>query len=119
MTGSYLTQDISVFDAPFFNLTKAEAAALDPQVRLLLESVFVALESAGLDTNMLSGRDDVGVFSAGSKSEYETRQFIDPYIASRYAATGSSMTMFANRVSYVWPIPDCPIGLWSALLDVS
>src|SRR4051794_37311830 len=71
--GSYLDRDVALFDAPFFNLSRAEATAIDPQQRLLLESVFVALESAGLDTNALAGRADVGVFAAGSKSDYETR----------------------------------------------
>jgi acyl transferase domain-containing protein len=34
-----------VFDAPFFNITPAEAEAMDPQHRLMLEVSYHALEN--------------------------------------------------------------------------
>lgn len=96
--GSYLRRDVGLFDAPFFEITKGEATAMDPQQRLLLESVHTALENAGQDIHALAG-SDVGVFAAGSKSDYATLTDLDPFTSSRYAATGGAMTMFANRVS--------------------
>ncbi|KAK4508479.1 hypothetical protein PRZ48_002218 [Zasmidium cellare] len=98
--GSYISRDVSSFDAPYFNLTEAEATAMDPQHRLLLETTVHALEDAGLDMHALSGRSDIGVFVASSNSEYETRLYQDSYTAGRYAAVGTASTMFANRISY-------------------
>ncbi|KAF2162370.1 hypothetical protein M409DRAFT_58464 [Zasmidium cellare ATCC 36951] len=98
--GSYISRDVSCFDAPYFHLTEAEATAMDPQHRLLLETTVHAIEDAGLDMNALSGRCDIGVFVASSNSEYETRLYQDPYTAGRYAAVGTASAMFANRISY-------------------
>jgi acyl transferase domain-containing protein len=43
--GHFLRTDIAAFDAPFFSITAAEAACMDPQQRGLLESVYRALEN--------------------------------------------------------------------------
>ena len=40
-------QDVDLFDAAHFRLSKAEATALDPQTRLLLEVAQDALLDAG------------------------------------------------------------------------
>jgi acyl transferase domain-containing protein len=44
----FLEGDISAFDAPFFSITGPEAAAMDPQSRLLLETSYRALENGTL-----------------------------------------------------------------------
>lgn len=66
----FLTEDLSLFDAPFFNMTPAEAAvssrlhqcitrtdvskALDPQQRLLLECCYEAFENGKFRTLNIS-----------------------------------------------------------------
>ena len=48
----FLREDITAFDAPFFSITPAEAACMDPQQRGLLETVYRALENGELYRHM-------------------------------------------------------------------
>ena len=43
--GYFLKQDISRFDAPFFQTTAKEAASMDPMKRLLLEVSYESIEN--------------------------------------------------------------------------
>ncbi|KAF4991292.1 hypothetical protein FDECE_14091, partial [Fusarium decemcellulare] len=102
--GSFLDQDVGVFDAPFFNISEAEAKSLDPQYRLLLETTFQALENSGTPLSAIAGRGDVGVFAAGSPADYLEHTRLDPLTASAYVGTSNEMTMFANRISYFFDL---------------
>ncbi|MFI9507302.1 amino acid adenylation domain-containing protein [Nocardia sp. NPDC052566] len=57
---------IEYFDADFFGYSPAEAAVIDPQQRLFLESAWQALENAGVDVN----RYRVGVYAGAAMSTY-------------------------------------------------
>ena len=50
-----LKEDTKLFDSQFFNIPLSEAEAIDPQQRLLMETVYESLESAGLSMGSLSG----------------------------------------------------------------
>ncbi|HEX6042106.1 type I polyketide synthase, partial [Longimicrobium sp.] len=88
------------FDAAFFGIAPREAARMDPQQRLLLEVAWEALEDAGLDPDRLAG-SPTGVFVGISTSDYGQRQFTDPALSDAYAGTGGSLSIAANRLSYV------------------
>lgn len=45
------------FDAQFFGISAVEANTVDPQMRLLLETVYEALEAAGIPMEDLRGSD--------------------------------------------------------------
>ena len=49
---------IDQFDAPFFGMSRREAELTDPQHRVLLETAWTALESAGYDPAAYDGRID-------------------------------------------------------------
>ncbi|MDR7327568.1 type I polyketide synthase [Catenuloplanes sp. NPDC020197] len=66
--GGFLT-DIDLFDAGFFGLTPREAIRLDPQQRLMLVTVWEALEDAGLPAASLRG-SRTSVYSACLSSDY-------------------------------------------------
>jgi acyl transferase domain-containing protein len=51
----FLDGDLAAWDAPFFNITAAEADAMDPGQRLTLEAAFRALENAGLPLDKVAG----------------------------------------------------------------
>ena len=50
-----LAEDPKLFDAQFFNIPTNEAEVLDPQQRLLMETVYEAIETAGISITSLSG----------------------------------------------------------------
>ncbi|MEV0174181.1 amino acid adenylation domain-containing protein [Streptomyces sp. NPDC050803] len=60
--------DPALFDAGYFGLTPAEAAATDPQQRFLLETTVHALHDAALDPGSFKGA--VGVFLGLNHSDY-------------------------------------------------
>lgn len=87
------------FDASFFGMNAMEASVLDPQIRLLLETTYEALESAGLSMKELEG-SDTAVYVGQMMADYETIMLRDPELMGRYHATGTSRAMTANRLSY-------------------
>lgn len=50
-----LAEDTKLFDTQFFNIPLSEAEAIDPQQRLLMETVYESLDTAGLSMESLSG----------------------------------------------------------------
>ncbi|CCH31885.1 non-ribosomal peptide synthetase [Saccharothrix espanaensis] len=95
--GGYL-RDVESFDSAVFGIAPAEAATLDPQLRLLLEVVWVCLEDAG-HTSASLGR--VGVF-VGLMWHDHRLVGNDRWRAegsARISGTGSEV---ANRVSHVF-----------------
>ena len=82
-----LDKNVAHFDAQFFNVNASEAAAMDPQQRVLLETVYEALESAGLTIEGLRG-SHTGVYVGLMFGDYETLQFRDLQSVPTYHAIG-------------------------------
>ncbi len=61
--------DIDLFDAGFFRISPVEVELLDPQQRMILETSWLALEDAGMDTVLLNG-SRTGVYTGISNDEY-------------------------------------------------
>jgi hybrid polyketide synthase/nonribosomal peptide synthetase ACE1 len=53
----FLDEDVRFFDAAFFNINAHEAESMDPQQRILLETVYEALEAGGHTLDALRGSD--------------------------------------------------------------
>ena len=99
----FLQDDISLFDAPFFNITAQEAIALDPQQRLLLECSYEAFENGGIPNQSIIGRN-VGVFIGSSTADYEHHCFKDIEASPMYQTVGCQPSILANRISYFFDL---------------
>ncbi|MBW5486295.1 beta-ketoacyl [acyl carrier protein] synthase domain-containing protein, partial [Streptomyces bambusae] len=91
--------DADVFDNDFFTVSPREAAAMDPQHRLLLQCAWRALEDAGRSPRALAG-SDTGVFVGMMGSEWGQLHLSDTARVTPQLGAGSSAGMAANRISY-------------------
>ncbi|WP_306192822.1 type I polyketide synthase [Streptomyces sp. MK5] len=95
--GGYL-DDIDLFDNDLFGIAPREAAAMDPQLRLLLQCAWRAMEDAGTGPRALGG-SRTGVFVGAMGNEWALRMgcfdAITPHLGS-----GTGHGMMANRISY-------------------
>jgi 3-oxoacyl-(acyl-carrier-protein) synthase len=90
---------VDCFDQRHFGIAPREAEAMDPMQRLFLQSVWSALEDAGINPRSLSGRR-VGVFAGVGNAEYTSLMREARCDNDAYRATGMALTLVANRVSY-------------------
>lgn len=98
--GSFLNEEqLAGFDADFFGISPAEAAAMDPQQRILLEVAWEALEHAGLPADRPAAAR-TGVYVGACSDDHGRAALEDlPSITAR-TGTGSAMSIIANRLSY-------------------
>ncbi len=94
-----LLKDIDQFDAGFFGITETEAKNLDPQHRILMETAWQAIESAGLTKSGVFGTD-TGVFMGLMSHEYENMQSGDMNALTGFAGLGSAGSVLTGRLSY-------------------
>ncbi|KAI1260500.1 hypothetical protein F5Y18DRAFT_405602 [Xylariaceae sp. FL1019] len=97
--GHFIDGDLSTFDAPFFSITAKEAAAMDPQHRLSLETTYRAFENAGLPVESLKG-SRTAVFAASMSDDYARMHAKDPDTAPQMVIVGTPPSLLANRISY-------------------
>ncbi|KAF2464008.1 reducing type I polyketide synthase [Lindgomyces ingoldianus] len=97
--GHFLSCDVAKFDAPFFNISDTEAAALDPQQRMLLETAFRALENAGQVIDRVVG-SNTSVFTGCFCDDWKFLSTKDAEQCASHTALGVTSSMLANRLSW-------------------
>ncbi|MGU7771057.1 SDR family NAD(P)-dependent oxidoreductase [Burkholderia sp. MR1-5-21] len=95
--------DVAAFDAAFFGISPREAAQMDPQQRLLLELAWEAFEDAGVRPADMRG-SNCGVFVGAASMDYGNRNMDDLNVIDPYSATGNTLSIASNRVSYLFDL---------------
>ncbi len=96
--GGFL-DDVFGFDAAFFGFGEREAAAIDPQHRLLLETSWEAIEHSGRAPASLAG-SSTGVFVGLCHDDYEIVSFDEGVIHDAYGFPGTTASMASGRIAY-------------------
>jgi len=91
--------DVDQFDRNFFGLSAREAASMDPQHRLLLETAWEAVEDAGQSPDALRG-SATGVFVGAYAADYSELIDASGAPADAYMATGNGLSFAAGRLAY-------------------
>lgn len=91
---------IGAFDAQFFGISPREAELMDPQQRLLLELAWEAFEDAGIPPSRMAGTD-CAVYLGISGLDHGVRLVDDLATLTAHTMTGNTMSVAANRISYV------------------
>ena len=88
------------FDAEFFRFSPAEARALDPQHRILLELAHESLEDAGYDPERYPGR--IGIFTGSAFNTYFLSSEAEDNLREDYIPTlvGADKDFLSTRIAY-------------------
>ncbi|KAI0020291.1 polyketide synthase [Xylariomycetidae sp. FL0641] len=97
--GHFIDGDVRDFDHAFFHMSPQQAAATDPQQRMLLEMSYEAFENAGWPKKTYAGRS-IGVYAAMFTTDYERNLYKDPLDLPVHYLTGTEKAILANRISY-------------------
>ncbi|MEM6979056.1 MAG: polyketide synthase, partial [Planctomycetota bacterium] len=102
--GGYV-RNLDGFDPTLFQISPREAAAMDPQQRMLLEVTYRAIEDAGIPNESIAGKP-VSVFTGISSIDYAVAglDVHDRGEIGPYSNTGSSTSIAANRISYCFDL---------------
>lgn len=103
--GGFLRQKIDQFDVSLFGISPREAALLDPQQRLLMEVAWESLEEAGIVPGALRG-SKTGVYVGGFTMDNQIHllNVLNRETITTHTATGSTMGMLSNRLSYTFDL---------------
>ncbi|MBN6209052.1 SDR family NAD(P)-dependent oxidoreductase [Ralstonia pickettii] len=95
--------NVAGFDAEFFGISPREAQQMDPQQRLLLELAWEAFEHAGHAPKQMAGQD-CAVFIGVAAQDYGDRGVDDLSVVDAYSATGNTLSIASNRISYLFDL---------------
>ncbi|PVI02593.1 putative equisetin synthetase [Periconia macrospinosa] len=100
VTSSYfLDDDPAEFDNTFFNIQPSECEAVDPQQRMLMETVYDSVCSAGQTIEGLRG-SSTAVFVGMMCDDWSAMLTKDAETIPQYSATGMGRSIMSNRISY-------------------
>ena len=90
--------DIDKFDADFFGYTPGDVAMMDPQVRLLHQGVYHALEDAGYANDTQGKKRNIGLF-AGASGNFTWE--LDTFLQATQSAAGQFAALQLNDKDFL------------------
>lgn len=108
--GHFLSQDVAAFDAAFFHIPPAEAQAMDPQQRILLETTYDAFQTCGTTLESVRG-SNTAVYIATFSSDYDRSIQKDIGDVPKYHTTGTGEAIAANRISHAFDLKGPSVAL--------
>jgi len=101
--GGYLS-DISSFDYDFFKISKDEARLIDPQQRILLETIIKAFEDAGYGGEKLASTSTGVVIGHSGDSLYGHYLSIHHPSVFSMSFLGNAIPMLSSRIAYTFDL---------------
>ncbi|KAK0726776.1 hypothetical protein B0T26DRAFT_763988 [Lasiosphaeria miniovina] len=95
--GNFL-RDGYAFDNKFFGKSPREAAAMDPQHKLILQVAYEALESAGYFNGDGERATDVGVYAGVAASDYEDN--VASHAPTAFSVLGMVRAFVSGKISH-------------------
>ncbi|WJD95342.1 type I polyketide synthase [Streptomyces antimycoticus] len=105
--------DAADFDAEFFDIGAREAAAIEPQQRMLLELAWEATESAGIDPHTLRG-SRTGVYTGVMYHDYASRLDEIPEGLLGHVGNGNAGSVSSGRVAFTLGLQGAAVSLDTA-----
>ena len=105
--------DAGSFDAEFFDIGPREAAAIEPQQRMLLELAWEATESAGIDPQTLRG-SSTGVYTGVMYHDYAARLSEIPEDLLGHVSNGSAGSVASGRIAFTLGLRGAAVTLDTA-----
>ncbi len=108
---------VELFDAEFFGFNPSEAAVVDPQQRVFMETAWEALENAGHDPRRFAG--PIGVFAGMSNNTYwfqnlAARQDVTDLVGWVTTMMGNEKDYLATRVAYKFDLRGPALNIQTA-----
>ncbi|MDA0563738.1 polyketide synthase, partial [Streptomonospora sp. S1-112] len=110
--GAFL-EEAAGFDAGFFGVSPREALAMDPQQRVVLETVWEALERAGIEPGSLRG-SRTATYVGATGGGYMPDAVRAPRETEGYVVTGTAASVLSGRVAYVLGLGGAAVTLDTA-----
>ncbi|MDC0708551.1 SDR family NAD(P)-dependent oxidoreductase [Stigmatella sp. ncwal1] len=99
--GSFVP-DVDKFDPLFFHISPREAEVMDPQLRLLLQTLYNTAEDAGCLRTLRGSR--TGMFVGACFRDYNEEMLRLGLSVGPHDGTGNAATMLANRPSFFFDL---------------
>lgn len=105
--------DLADFDAGFFEVGTAEATAMDPNQRQILEVVYEGLENAGIPMEKIDNKL-VGCYVGSYGADYADMASRDPENRPLGTSLGIARCVLSNRISHFFNVKGPSITLDTA-----